>query len=89
MGKRDHYTMAKTRDGGLKFFYRGKIEEAELTINERTQNLRRLEAQRNALNAKGKCEAIKGVCSYQFDSSERNFSSCKSQVLMLAKLSKL
>ncbi|KTW29971.1 26S protease regulatory subunit 8 [Pneumocystis jirovecii RU7] len=33
------------------FFIR-KIEEAELQINEKTQNLRRLEAQRNELNAK-------------------------------------
>jgi 26S proteasome regulatory subunit T6 len=38
---------------GIKNYYRTKIEEAELTINEKTQNLRRLEAQRNALNAKG------------------------------------
>ncbi|EXX51898.1 proteasome regulatory particle base subunit RPT6 [Rhizophagus irregularis DAOM 197198w] len=37
---------------GIKNYYRTKIEEAELTINEKTQNLRRLEAQRNALNAK-------------------------------------
>ena len=38
---------------GIKNYYRTKIEEAELTINDKTQNLRRLEAQRNALNAKG------------------------------------
>ena len=38
---------------GIKNYYRTKIEESELTINEKTQNLRRLEAQRNALNAKG------------------------------------
>jgi hypothetical protein len=38
---------------GIKNYYQTKIEEAELTINEKTQNLRRLEAQRNALNAKG------------------------------------
>ncbi|CAG8601366.1 9320_t:CDS:2 [Ambispora gerdemannii] len=37
---------------GIKNYYQTKIEEAELLINERTQNLRRLEAQRNALNAK-------------------------------------
>jgi hypothetical protein len=40
--------------GGIKAYYQAKIEAAELTINERTQNLRRLEAQRNALNARGK-----------------------------------
>jgi len=37
---------------GIKNYYISKIEQAELTINEKTQNLRRLEAQRNALNAK-------------------------------------
>ncbi|CAG8489302.1 8197_t:CDS:2 [Funneliformis caledonium] len=37
---------------GIKNYYQTKIEEAELVINEKTQNLRRLEAQRNALNAK-------------------------------------
>ncbi|RUP50929.1 26S protease regulatory subunit 8 [Jimgerdemannia flammicorona] len=37
---------------GIKQYYQGKIEECELTINEKTQNLRRLEAQRNSLNAK-------------------------------------
>ncbi|KAK3822349.1 MAG: P-loop containing nucleoside triphosphate hydrolase protein [Linnemannia gamsii] len=37
---------------GIKGFYRAKIEEAEGEIHEKTQNLRRLEAQRNALNAK-------------------------------------
>jgi 26S proteasome regulatory subunit T6 len=34
-------------------FFEQKIEETEFQINEKTQNLRRLEAQRNALNAKG------------------------------------
>ncbi|RKP23552.1 26S proteasome subunit ATPase 5 [Syncephalis pseudoplumigaleata] len=37
---------------GIQAFYQSKIEECELTINEKTQNLRRLEAQRNALNSK-------------------------------------
>ncbi|KAF8985735.1 26S protease regulatory subunit 8 [Entomortierella chlamydospora] len=37
---------------GIKGFYRAKIEESESEIHEKTQNLRRLEAQRNALNAK-------------------------------------
>ena len=40
---------------GLKSYYQAKIEAAELEINQKTQNLRRLEAQRNALNARGKC----------------------------------
>lgn len=38
---------------GLKSYYQAKIEAAELLINQKTQNLRRLEAQRNALNARG------------------------------------
>ncbi|KAF7796107.1 hypothetical protein EIP86_007278 [Pleurotus ostreatoroseus] len=37
---------------GLKSYYQAKIEAAELLINQKTQNLRRLEAQRNALNAR-------------------------------------
>ncbi len=37
---------------GIKPYYTLKIEDAELQISEKTQNLRRLEAQRNSLNAK-------------------------------------
>ncbi|KAI8380172.1 26S protease regulatory subunit 8 [Blakeslea trispora] len=37
---------------GIKSYYQAKIEECELIMNEKTQDLRRLEAQRNALNAK-------------------------------------
>ncbi|KZT61633.1 26S proteasome regulatory complex, ATPase RPT6 [Calocera cornea HHB12733] len=37
---------------GIKAYYQAKIEAAEITINAKTQNLRRLEAQRNALNAR-------------------------------------
>lgn len=44
---------APTPPGGIKSYYQAKIEAAELTINRKTQNLRRLEAQRNALNARG------------------------------------
>lgn len=39
--------------GGVKSYYQAKIEAAEILINQKTQNLRRLEAQRNALNARG------------------------------------
>ncbi|KAG5339424.1 26S protease regulatory subunit 8 [Termitomyces sp. Mn162] len=46
-------TKASFATGGIKSYYQAKIETAELTINEKTQNLRRLEAQRNALNARG------------------------------------
>ncbi|KNZ80300.1 26S protease regulatory subunit 8 [Termitomyces sp. J132] len=45
-------TKASFATGGIKSYYQAKIETAELTINEKTQNLRRLEAQRNALNAR-------------------------------------
>ena len=38
---------------GIKSYYQAKIETAEVEINQKTQNLRRLEAQRNALNARG------------------------------------
>lgn len=44
---------APTPAGGIKSYYQTKIEAAELLINQKTQNLRRLEAQRNALNARG------------------------------------
>ncbi|PWN97062.1 endopeptidase [Tilletiopsis washingtonensis] len=37
---------------GIASFYQTKIASASLAINERTQNLRRLEAQRNSLNAR-------------------------------------
>ncbi|CAL1530919.1 unnamed protein product [Lymnaea stagnalis] len=37
---------------GIKQYYISKIEELQLVVTERTQNLRRLEAQRNELNAK-------------------------------------
>lgn len=37
---------------GIQSFYQSKIQSYELLINERTQNLRRLEAQRNTLNAR-------------------------------------
>jgi 26S proteasome regulatory subunit T6 len=34
-------------------YYRNKIEAAEHEITKKTQNLRRLEAQRNTLNTRG------------------------------------
>jgi len=37
---------------GIQTFYAQKIEEANNLIREKSQNLRRLEAQRNQLNAK-------------------------------------
>lgn len=38
---------------GFRQYYVTKIEELQLTVSEKTQNLRRLQAQRNELNAKG------------------------------------
>lgn len=38
---------------GIYSYYQSKIEELEVVVREKTQNLRRLEAQRNELNSKG------------------------------------
>lgn len=38
---------------GFRPYYITKIEELQLTVAEKSQNLRRLQAQRNELNAKG------------------------------------
>lgn len=40
------------RDLGVHSYYQGKIDEMELVVRDRTQNLERLKAQRNELNAK-------------------------------------
>lgn len=37
---------------GLSTYYQSKIDELEVTVRDRTQNLRRLQAQRNELNGK-------------------------------------
>lgn len=39
---------------GFRSYYIQKIEELQLIVAEKSQNLRRLQAQRNELNAKGK-----------------------------------
>lgn len=38
---------------GFRSYYVQKIEELQLIVNDKGQNLRRLQAQRNELNAKG------------------------------------
>ncbi|GMG43326.1 unnamed protein product [Ambrosiozyma monospora] len=43
---------ALTHDSGIKPFFKQKIQDYEIQISAKTQNLRRLEAQRNALNSK-------------------------------------
>ncbi|ODQ66532.1 26S protease regulatory subunit 8 [Nadsonia fulvescens var. elongata DSM 6958] len=45
-------TVASAQESGIRPFFAQKIEEAEVKISEKTKNLRRLEAQRNALNSK-------------------------------------
>ena len=46
---------------GLKSYYVSKIEEMELTVRDKVQNLERLQAQRNELNAK--------VCGFMLNST--------------------
>lgn len=41
------------RGEGFRSYYITKIEELQLIVAEKSQNLRRLQAQRNELNAKG------------------------------------
>ena len=43
---------AAKHTAGIQSYYHAKIEELEAVYRERTQNLRRLEAQRNELNSK-------------------------------------
>lgn len=45
-------TTGPGRDLGVHSYYQGKIDELELVVRDRTQNLERLKAQRNELNAK-------------------------------------
>ena len=45
-------TMSAKQTAGIQSYYQAKIEELEAIYRERTQNLRRLEAQRNELNSK-------------------------------------
>lgn len=42
------------QQSGLKAYYKGKIEELEMLIKDKSHNLRRLEAQRNELNTQGR-----------------------------------
>lgn len=40
-------------EAGIRAYYLSKIDELELVVRERSQNLQRLKAQRNEWNAKG------------------------------------
>lgn len=44
---------AACKGEGFRSYYIQKIEELQLIVAEKSQNLRRLQAQRNELNAKG------------------------------------
>lgn len=50
-----------SRGEGFRSYYITKIEELQLVVAEKSQNLRRLQAQRNELNAKGSCCSISFV----------------------------
>jgi hypothetical protein len=43
----------KTGHEGVRSYYTSKIDELDIVLSEKTQDLRRLEAQRNELNSKG------------------------------------
>lgn len=53
MGKEAMMVDGAGKGEGLKAYYEGKIEEMEILLGEKMQNLNRLEAQRNELNSKG------------------------------------
>jgi len=46
------------RGEGFRTYYITKIEELQLIVADKSQNLRRLQAQRNELNAKGIASAF-------------------------------
>lgn len=67
----------------LKKFYLSQIQKKEAEINEKIQNIKRLEAQRFELNSNGICLFI------QYQDLKKNSMPCKKYTRMLAKLLKL
>eukprot|EP00955_Chlamydomonas_euryale_P009985 107350-Chlamydomonas_euryale.AAC.6 len=53
--------MGRAVGEGLRSYYKGKIEELEILIKDKSHNLHRLEAQRNELNAHGASDRCK-IC---------------------------
>lgn len=78
----------------MQTYYQNKIEAAELEITKKTQNLRRLEAQRNALNTRGEPRLHRGrvgrrvlMCD-QCDYCARSCRCCRSREAMSERWSK-
>lgn len=78
---------------GFRAYYIQKIEELQLIVADKSQNLRRLQAQRNELNAKGKLKFFLGyvillfkIFFFQFVFFVKNFNYFKSREVMLVKL---
>lgn len=46
---------------GMRSYFQTKIDELELAVQTKSQNLLRLEAQRNDLNARGRCPRLSCV----------------------------
>lgn len=89
-----------SRGEGFRAYYITKIEELQLIVAEKGQNLRRLQAQRNELNAKGEYlvpslesihsthtsqSAIIMFVSFQCECFAKNCSCCKSKAVTWAK----
>ena len=79
---------------GVAPYYASKIDEMEALLRERSQNLRRLEAQRNELNSKGAkllfgCLVLSPIlcpCRLQFALCARSLYFFMSPALMLVRL---
>ncbi len=47
-------TTTKSEHEGIRSYYVSKIDEKEILLRDKMENLRRLQAQRNELNSRGK-----------------------------------